>query len=250
MKCTLNKVVFGGILSVAFLSATAGATSIGAGQFNLSGNLYVTAGSVLFGYATVPPPGDQTAGIQLPDTGPFSTLAPPQTATIHNITSSPAFPSGNISIPQWILLPDGIDLDLQNVPFNLTIAPCTGTAADNVIGNSCRPNSTSPIILTQTATGVTAKLNVMGVAYTGTSTTGSSPFNGLFSANFTPSNENTISGLLGTFAAQGFIDTSYSANFSTPGTSAVPEPATLTGLGLGILAFGAFRRKNKSTSAV
>ena len=195
------------------LAAPLSATSIGAGQFNLSGNLYITNTQILFGLNSVPPPGDQTGAIQLPDTGPFSTLTTGQTAAIHNLTSPPNSTTGALNVSQWIVLPDNITLDLTTVPINTTIAACTGTSADNAIGHSCRATAVSPVILTQTATGVTAELDTMGNAYvTGTSATGTSPFTGVFSANFTTPNENTISSLLGTFGSQGFVNTSYSAN--------------------------------------
>jgi hypothetical protein len=159
----------------------------------------------------------------------------------------PAFPSGALSVPQWITLPNGIDADLQNVPINTTIAVCTGTSADNTVGNSCRVSALSPIVVTQTATGVTAKIDVIGIAYSGSSSTGSSTLDGLISADFTVGPEATISGLLGTFSSQGFINTSYSGNFSvTPG---VPEPGMLAGLGLGMLALGFYRRRKKGFQA-
>ncbi|HZS56447.1 MAG TPA: PEP-CTERM sorting domain-containing protein [Bryobacteraceae bacterium] len=249
MNLTFAKHVFGGLLSAVILSAPLGATSIGAGQFNLAGNLYINTTSVLFGLNSVPPPGDQLAAIQLPETGPFSGLLPSgPPATIHNIPMNPAFPSGALSLPQWIVLPNGIDVDLQNVPINQSIAVCTGTSADNGIGNSCRPNTGSPIVLTETTTGVTAKLNVLGIAYSGTSTTGSSSLSGLLSANF---DSDTISGLLSAFApgGSGFVNTSYSGNFTVTPSSGVPEPSMLAGFGLGMLALGFYRRKRTGGQA-
>jgi hypothetical protein len=248
MNFTFAKHVFGGLLSAVILSAPLGATSIGAGQFNLAGNLYINQNSVLFGLNTVPPPGDQLASIQLPETGPFSGLLPTgPPAQIKNIPMNPTPPNGALSIPQWIVLPDGIDVDLQFIPLNTSVAVCTGTSADNGLGNSCRPNAGSPIVLTQTSTGVTAKVDVQGIAYTGTSTTGSSSLTGLLSANFTVGGENTISSLLATFASQGFINTSYSGNFNT--VAGVPEPSMLAGFGLGMLALGFYRRRNRGGQA-
>jgi hypothetical protein len=241
MNFTFAKHVFGGLLSAVIVAAPLGATSIGTGQFNLAGNLYVNSTQVLFGLNTVPPPGDQLAAIQLPETGAFSTLTVGETAGIKNIPMNPAFPSGALSIPQWITLPDGIDVDLQNVPFNTSIPLCTGTET------TCRPNlgpQQSPIVLTQTSSGVTATLDVTGIAYSGTSATGSSSLTGLLSAQFAGA---TINGLLGTFQSQGFINSSYSGTFTV--TSAVPEPGMLAGLGLGMLALGFYRRKSRGGQA-
>src|SRR5581483_6676874 len=239
MNFTFAKHVFGGLLSAVIVAAPLGATSIGAGQFNLAGNLYVNSTQVLFGLNTVPPPGDQLAAIQLPETGPFAGLTPSgPPAIIHNIPMNPSFPSGALSLPQWIVLPDGIDVDLQNVPFNQSVPLCTGTET------TCRPNlgpQQSPIVLTQTSSGVTATLDVNGIAYSGgTSATGSSTLTGLLSAQFAGA---TINSLLGTFQSQGFINSSYSGTFNV--TSAVPEPGMLAGLGLGMLALGFYRRKSR-----
>ncbi len=249
MNYTFGKLVFGGLLSAVVLTAPLGATSIGAGSFNLQGTLDVTATSVLFGLNSTPPPGDQLARVQPPLLGVFGSgalaLTTGSSATIHNITSQPSFPSGALSIPQWVVLPDGVDLDLVTVPFNQSIAACTGTTADNTIGNSCRPNALSPIVLTETSTGVTANLNVMGVAYTGTAGSGTTPFSGLISADFSSllPGEGTISTLLGTFASQGFITTGYTSNFST---TPVPEPSMLAAMGFGVLLLGAWRRKRQA----
>jgi hypothetical protein len=242
MKLTLGRAVFGAVLGAFIATAPLGATSIGSGQFNLSGNLYINSTSIDFGYTTVPPPGDQTAGIQLPDTGPFTGLTPGMTAGIKNLTSTPAYPSGAISVTSWITLPDGISLDLTSAPFNMSVGTCNGTSDSN----ECRPvvgGTQSPIILSQSATGVTAILGVAGNAYLGTSASGTTPFNGTLSANFTGY---TIDSLLAVFQSQGFINTSYSGNFST---TAVPEPGMLAGLGLCMLLAGSVRRKFRSAKA-
>ncbi len=213
-----------GSFAVALFAVSANATAIGTGQFNLGGNLYVTTSEILFGFHTVPPPGDETAIVNLPATGAFSDLTAGELATIKNLfmpPTGPVTPGTSFLLPSWVVLPDGINMDLTDVLVNTGIGVCTGTAADNTPGTECRPYASSPIVLSQSQTGVTAKLNVQGDAYTGTSAQ-FTRFNGLFSADFTAAPDNTISGLLGGFATNGFVETGYEANFST-----VPEPATL-----------------------
>jgi PEP-CTERM motif len=255
MNFTFSKLVFGGLLSAVIVAVPLGATPVGAGTFNLAGTLYIAGtapgpSEILFGLNSVPPPGDEMAQVVLPATGPFSGLTSHDTATIMNLTSAPSFPSGNLTVAQWIQLPDGINVDLANVPFNLTVPVCTGTAADDVDGFSCRPAPESPIILTQTSTGVTAKLNVMGTAYSGTSASGTSELTGILSAQFsslTP--DGTISGLLSDFVSTGHIVTGYEGNFATTTSPTVPEPGMLAGVGLGLLALGFSRRKMQQGKA-
>ena len=53
---------------------------------------------------------------------------------------------------------DGIDLSLTNIPINTSVPVCTGTAADNALGDLCRQTRLSPIVLEQGPSGVTAIL--------------------------------------------------------------------------------------------
>lgn len=243
MKIRFSKTVFGALLGAAILCAPIGATPVGVGSFDLSGMIEVTGTQVFFGLNT--PPNNQNA-LVIDGSGAFTGLAPGQIATIKNIPSQPAFPSGALSIPQWIILPDGINLDLATAVINTTLPVCSGTSADNVIGFTCRPNATSPIFLQQLSTGVRAGLSLLGNAYTGTSATGFDNFNGLLTANFTQGGQTTISGLLGVFNTQGFITTGYAGNFTT---TVIPEPGLLAGLGLGMLVLGSLRKKIHSGKA-
>ncbi|MBV9082708.1 MAG: hypothetical protein JOZ62_08540 [Acidobacteriaceae bacterium] len=77
--------------------------------------------------------------------------------------------------------------------INTALPVCTGTPSDNIVGFTCRANATSPITLTQNAVGVRAGLSLMGIAYSGSSSTGTSNFIALLSADFTQPGETTIS---------------------------------------------------------
>lgn len=241
MKLKFGKLALGAMFA-SVLTLPLGATPIGAGTFDLSGRLEVQQSAVLFGLQNPPATPNNQQALVIDGSGSFSALTAGQIATIQNITSMPAFPSGAISIPQWIQLPDGIDLDLSTAVIDTTLPICTGTSADNVVGYTCRANATSPITLQQQATGVKAGLSLLGTAYSGTSSTGTSSFIGLLSADFTQPGETTISGLLNTFATSTppHIDTGYEANFTV---SIIPEPGMLAGVGLGMLVLGSLRRK-------
>jgi hypothetical protein len=232
-----------GVLCASFLAANLGATPIGTGNLGLSGNFEVTQTALFFGLQNPPAtPNNQQALINL-GTGAFSGLMAGQIATIQNITSQPSFPSGAINVPQWITLPDGIDLDLTNVVYDTTVPICSTTGGSDGVGTTCRVmigTTQSPILLTQNATGVYAQLALLGNAYSGSSSSGTTPFNGVLSATFSQPGQTTISGLLGTFSRQGFVGTNYAANFSV---TLVPEPGMLAGVGLGMLVLGSLRRK-------
>jgi hypothetical protein len=237
-----------GALVASGLTLPLGATSIGVGTFDLSGRLEVTQTTVTFGLQSPPAtPNNQTA-LVIDGSGSFSGLSAGQMATIKNINSMPAFPSGALSIPQWIVLPDGIDLDLSTAVINTALPLCSTTGASDVVGTTCRVNAQSPITLTQNATGVRAGLSLLGTAYSGTSNTGTSSFVGLLSADFTQAGETTISSLLTTFASANppHVDTGYEANFTV---SIVPEPGMLAGLGLGMLVLGSLRKKIRGNKA-
>jgi hypothetical protein len=250
MTLKFGKMALGAIFA-SVLTLPLGATPVGTGSFGLSGNLEVTPTSVLFGLGSPPTAGGSTetqhALISADvNTGGFATLVHGQIASIQNITSMPAFPSGAISIPQWIVLPNNIDLDLTNVVFNTTVPICSTTGASDAPGTTCRVmlgSTQSPILLTELGPGigVYAQIGVLGNAYSGSASTGTSPFNGIISDQFTAAGETTISGLLNTFITQGFIEgDNYSGGFSV---NIVPEPGMLAGVGLGMLVLGSLGRK-------
>jgi hypothetical protein len=247
MKLTISRYGPGIVLGFFLASSMAVASTVSAGTFSESGSIYVSTTMLDFGLFVLPPPGDQLASIDLPTTGAFSDLTATEEIGIGNLnlasaTVTPTDISFGSTEPDWITLPDNIDLSLTNIPINTAVPVCTGTSADNVPGTLCRAYATSPIVLEQGASGVTAILDVNGDAYYTSSPTTLTAYSGKLSADFTGS-EGTITGLLSTFATAGSITTGYTGTFSTVGT--VPEPATLPAMAFGLLLIGFAVKKTR-----
>ena len=204
-----------------FVCIGAQADSIAAGTFNISGTVFITTSQMEFGLSSIPPPGDQQAQIANGNSGAFASLTPGSTATIENFFYSPF-----VTLPNWIQLPDGIDVNLGSLPVNSSVPLCTGTAADDTVGNSCRPSAMSPFVLTQDPNAVALVFVTDGSAYSGPLAGGSTPITGIFTSQFA-GNEGTITKLLANFAADQDIENTYSATFNTVAVATTPEPSTL-----------------------
>jgi hypothetical protein len=158
------------------------------------------------------------------------------------------------AIPNFLVVPDPPSGALPVFTFSLGGlnvaggAICTGGEA---VGASCTPFAGSPLLLTQNANSVTAAVTGFGTVTDSTD----SPlvplhYDGLLTANFTAVGQNSIAGILARFApgGPGFIESSWSAEFTSTPPTRTPEPASLSlvGLGLGMLGLGrviARRRK-------
>ncbi len=238
------------ILGFLLTSGVAVASTVPPGSFSEGGTIYVSATALDFGLFLEPPPGDQLGYIQLPTTGGFSGLTATELIGISNLNlASATVTSTDVNFdsaePDWITLPDGIDLSLTDIPINTSVPVCSSLSNEDAEGTLCRAYASSPIVLEQGPSGVTAILNVNGDAYFASSPTTVTGYDGKLSADFTGT-EGTISGLLATFEATGSITTGYSGTFST-----VPEPATLPLLafGLSIIAVAAMRSRKKVTNS-
>lgn len=220
-----------------FGSSAFGAT-VGAGTFNLSGTAVGTSNGIEFYLHT---PGDQQGAVLLPTSGVFGDLAATTTETIQNLTSSNGvMPGTTFNFQNWIQLTDGINLDATTVPIP-TIYPVCSASGSVAAGYQCIVNANSPVILTQTGTGVAARINVMGDAHYANDPT-LTAFTGLFTSPTT--NFATIADFETYYNSNGYIPAiSYSASFTT---TATPEPGAIVLASCGLLAFGLMKLKRNT----
>ena len=232
------------LLAGTVAASSAFATTVGAGSFSLSGTAVGSATGINFYLIT---PGDQKASVNLPTTGIFAppsptALLPTTVETIRNLDGG-VTPGTPFNFTNWIQLTDGINLDATSIPIpSFPVCPATGAQAN---GFQCRPDAASPVVLTQTVTGVQARLGVMGNAHFVSDPT-LTPYTALFTAPSTP--YATIADFETAFNANGgsIPAVSYSASFDTMPSAGVPEPAALWLASAGLVGFGLIRRRKSS----
>jgi len=187
-----------------------------------------------------------------PSTGNFANLPPTFAGVIKDLQGPPI--TGSISLTDFIVfnnLSNPVHFDLTSVIAGG--APNCSTVNGNAPNVQCTPylpgNVVTPFIVTNSPDGTSASVffNVRVNAYTGSIGTGFTPYIGTFS---TPSSGSNIAAIVADFSQPGGQRVAaYSANFTPVAESGqVPEPGTVTLLGVGALAiaFGAYRRKRAS----
>ena len=192
------------------------------------------------------PPCIAFSGVTSPCTGTTATLVSGvdpifgTTGTIKDISSTP------LTAFKTVALAAGgtATWDLLNIITPSGFATCTLAT----VSGSC---STGTFILTQTSFNqVSIALSLNEIGYIGSSGTGFTPYIGVFTTQLSGniagcSGANcavTISNLLAWEGAGNSITSTWSATQSP----VVPEPATLSMMGIGLLGLGLMRRRKKS----
>lgn len=224
------------------------------GSVNVSGSAALSALAVdFFGNPALgcSQPGVGSLGCFLsnvPLTGDFASLVPGQVGgTIKDLQGPPI--SGPISLVAFMSFVNGVVFDLTRVvPGG---APDCATVNGNLANVQCTPiigGEISPFVLTNSFNGTNASVffNVEMNGYVGSLASGFSQYVGAFN---TPSAGKNIAGILADLGSGGSVAVAYSANFTAaPPPTVIPEPETITLLGMGLLAM-AFRGRWRRRSA-
>lgn len=224
------------------------------GVVNIGGaSAAVTSGAIdFYGGATCETPGVGTNGCFgafIPKTGSFSDLLTVQAGQIKDLVGPPF--TGPRAITDFIVFNNIINpivhFDLVSVLAGGAVDCASLSGPTQNSGNvQCTPylggGVSSPFLIVNDpdGTGATVSFTVKVNAYTGSIGTGFTPMTGIFN---TPSSGKNIATIMSNFLAGNSAVASYAANFSPD--SQIPEPGTVTLLGVGALAIavGAYRRK-------
>ena len=225
-----NSLVLPGVLTLAacLFTGLIQATPV-TGTANIAGNLTMSLSNITF-----QPTFTTTSGAV--ETGDFAGLT---SGTIQSLTLT----TGPVSVPGFVDFQSGL---ATPITFDLTsIAAGVGTAAgcaSTTPGAACTPAG-SPLTLFQLSSNtVIISLQVNGLSYTGSAASGSSPTSGIFSTQTAVNG--TIPQIYGQLVAGGTMTgITYSASFAP---TAVPEPAAVLLLGLGLLGVGSLARRRRS----
>jgi hypothetical protein len=170
-----------------------------------------------------------------PDTGSYAGVTG---GTIQNLVGPPQ--TGSVSIVDFLTFtaPGGtVHFDLTHIdPGFGNLAGC----ASDAVGSMCTPTGSPFTLVQQTSNKVLISLGLDGLAYLGTSASGSDATAASFSTQVVPG---TITSILAAVQTPGGFQSSYSATFASVAAPAIPEPGTYILFGLGLISVASVRRR-------
>lgn len=229
-------------LTVLSLFCAVSDAAIISGNVNGTGSLVLTSGVVTFTNAG--PIGGGIFVVDPSSTGFWASLAN-TTATLQPLSAAVEPPGVPLNVPNWIKFNAAptVSGTLNLVLPGLYTAAACGAAP--AAGQSCTPPGTPFNLTNLTATSSFESFGLQGTVVDTSSPGQTSAFSALFTFQYPDRNFQNI---LATAAGGGALPTTYSASFTTtpnpgnPGTS-VPEPATISLMGLGLVAVAAHVRR-------
>ncbi len=241
------------VLSLMVLLALATAAPVTAapitGVLNITGSVIVSAANIDW-YPVVGPP-----------SGTFTTKAPGTEYFSGIVSADPFMPNGGQSLdlgpaapplPGFLRTFVGATLpaEYSDLSFDLS-AILTPAAPACIAGHDYAPTESCTLgvfLLSQGLTGVVVKMEVAGkfidVTFGDPGTMNTAT--GIYTAQLTDTDLDTIREVVARIDSGGSINTSYSATYTA---NAVPEPATLLTFGLGTAALAAHRRRRAKKDA-
>jgi hypothetical protein len=222
------------LLAVIFAVISQATTIIIGSELHITGSVRIGAD-----FADFVPLGGPTGdfNVEPTSTGSFASLIDPGPSDDGDILD---LDTGNAPVGVSFSLPNFLTFDLDpTMSFELefvdpgAFAPCPAG-----LPVACSINQFN---LVQTGSSVVASFNVSGQVHSGADTAN---FIGSFSHTFA---NRTIASLLNQVGTAGFIDTPIGGDFVVTETPEIPEPSTITtlGMGLGLLCIACARRKRR-----